>query len=143
MDVVYWNRSPRDDGSGVELDELLAGCDVVQVCVALTPDTRHLIDDRRLALMRPRTLLVNTSRGAIVDHRSLAALADGRLAGYATDVWDPEPPTAPFSPAVAERLLVTPHVAAITDVTYRELCVRTAAAAIAALPAAEATARQP
>ncbi len=93
--------------------------------------------------MRPQTLLVNTSRGAIVDHRALLpALADGRLAGYATDVWDPEPPTAPFSPAVAERLLVTPHVAAITDVTYRELCVRTAAAAIAALPAAEATAPQ-
>ena len=94
-----------------------------------------MLDARRLALMRPSALLVNTSRGAIVDHRrcSIDALAGGRLGGYATDVWEPEPPPAADLEALGDRLLITPHVAAITDVTYREICVRTAKAAIAAL----------
>ena len=94
----------------------------------------HLIDRRRLALMPPGALLVNTARGAVVDHAALVdALAGGHLAGYATDVWDPEPPAAGDLAAVAGRLLITPHVAAITDTTYRTICVRAAEAALAAL----------
>ena len=135
MDVVYWSPSSRDDAyEWSELDHLLASADVVQLCIALTPATRNLLDERRLGLMRPSALLVNTSRGAVVDHDALrVALVDGRLAGYATDVWDPEPPPAGDLAPIADRLLVTPHVAAITDVTYRDICVRTAGAAIAAL----------
>ena len=60
--VSGWNRTPRDV-TGVAappLDELLAECDVVQVCVALTPDTRHLLDERRLALLAPGAMVVNT-----------------------------------------------------------------------------------
>ena len=135
MDVSYWSPSSRADHLALRpLDDLLAFSDVVQLCVALTPDTRHLLDARRLALLRPSALLVNTSRGAIVDHAALVdALADGRLAGYAADVWDPEPPPPDQLAAAGERLLLTPHVAAITDVTYREICVRTAESAIAAL----------
>ena len=84
--------------------------------------------------MRPSALLVNTSRGAIVDHAALIdAITGGRLGGYATDVWDPEPPPVDDLARLGDRLLVTPHVAAITDVTYREICVRTVEAAIAAL----------
>jgi phosphoglycerate dehydrogenase-like enzyme len=139
MHVRAWSRSAGDGKvERVELDELLSGSDVVQVCVALTPDTRHLLDGRRLALLRESALLVNTARGAIVDHTALvAALAAGRIAGYATDVWDPEPPPLDDVAAVADRLLVTPHVAAMTDVTYRQLCMTTVEAALAALSAAE------
>lgn len=135
MDVVYWSPSSRDeDCPRLELDELLASSDVVQLCVALAPQTRHLIDERRLALMRPGALLVNTARGPIIDHAALRrSLAAGAIAGYATDVWDPEPPPGDHLAPIADRLLVTPHVAAITDVTYRDICVRTAAAALAAL----------
>lgn len=135
MDVDYWSRSSRSpEHRLVGLDELLATADIVQLCVALTPETFHLLDARRLGLMQPAALLVNTSRGAVVDHPALVdALAAGRLAGYATDVWDPEPPPAEQLAAVGDRLLVTPHVAAITDVTYREICVRTVEAALAAL----------
>ena len=125
MDVVYWSPSSRDDELvRMELDELLASADIVQLCVALAPETQGLLDARRLALMRPTALLVNTARGAIVDHQALiAAITEGRLGGYATDVWEPEPPPAADLAALGERLLVTPHVAAITDVTYREICV--------------------
>jgi D-3-phosphoglycerate dehydrogenase len=137
MDVGYWSPTSRSDHyEWLELDELLTTSDVVQLCVALTPDTRHLLDERRIALMRPTALAVNTSRGAVVDHGALrTALSTGRLGGYATDVWDPEPPDAGDLTAIADRVLVTPHVAAITDVTYRDICVRTAEAAIAALDA--------
>ncbi len=135
MDVAYWSPSSRDDALvRMELDELLASADIVQLCVALTPETQGLLDSRRLALMRPGTLIVNTARGALVDHGALiAAITGGRLGGYATDVWDPEPPPAGELESLGDRLLVTPHVAAITDVTYRDICVRTATAALAAL----------
>jgi D-3-phosphoglycerate dehydrogenase len=140
MEVVYW--SPTSSGEGlarVELDELLASSDVVQVCIALATETHHLLDARRLGLMGPLALLVNTSRGAIVDHQALiAAITSGRLAGYATDVWDPEPPPDADLAELGDRVLVTPHVAAITDVTYRQICVATVEAAIAALTAAAA-----
>jgi phosphoglycerate dehydrogenase-like enzyme len=137
MDVVYWSQSSRDDELvRIELDELLGHADIVQLCVALTPETRGLLDNRRLAQMQPTALLVNTARGALVDHGAvIAAISEGRLGGYATDVWDPEPPPAGELTAFGDRLLVTPHVAAITDVTYREICVRTVTAAIAALAA--------
>lgn len=139
MDITYWSPTSRsDDFEWLDLDELLTTSDVVQLCVALNADTRHLLDERRIALMRPTALVVNTSRGAVVDHQALrTALAAGRLGGYAADVWDPEPPAAGELAAIADRTLVTPHVAAITDVTYRDICVRTAEAAIAALDAVE------
>jgi phosphoglycerate dehydrogenase-like enzyme len=135
MDVAYWSPSSRDDSlSRMELDELLGATDIVQLCVALTPGTRGLLEVRRFALMQPSALVVNTARGALVDHEALiAAISEGRLGGYATDVWDPEPPPADELEALGDRLLVTPHVAAITDVTYRDICVRTVTAALAAL----------
>jgi phosphoglycerate dehydrogenase-like enzyme len=135
MNVAYWSPSSRDDAlERMDVDELLGVADIVQLCVALTPETRGLLDVRRVALMQPTALVVNTARGALVDHEALiAAIAGERLGGYATDVWDPEPPPAGELEALGDRLLVTPHVAAITDVTYRDICVRTATAAIATL----------
>ena len=95
MDVAYWSPSSRDEALvRIELDELLGAADIVQLCVALTPETRGLLDTQRLALMKPTALVVNTARGALVDHDALiAAVCDGCLGGYATDVWDPEPPS--------------------------------------------------
>ncbi|CAN5532846.1 hypothetical protein BH24ACT5_BH24ACT5_20440 [soil metagenome] len=132
MDVVYWSpHSRNEDFTCLELDDLLTTSDIVQVCIALTDDTRQLLDERRLNLLRPATLLVNTSRGPVIDHVALCRnLAAGRVAGYATDVWDPEPPPAEQLAGIADRLLITPHVAAITDVTYRDICVGAATAAV-------------
>jgi phosphoglycerate dehydrogenase-like enzyme len=136
MDVVGWTRRHRPDSAVAQVgfDELLATSDVIQLCVALTPDTAGLIGTDALATMRPGALLVNTARGQLVDLPALAAaLEQGHLGGYATDVWDPEPPTAGTPLLDHPRVLVTPHVAAFTDATYRELCVGPAEAIAAVL----------
>jgi D-3-phosphoglycerate dehydrogenase len=136
MDVVGWTRRRRSGSSvtQVGLDELLATSDVIQLCIALTPETTGLIDATAFAAMRPGALLVNTARGQLVDLDALAAaLEQGQFGGYATDVWDPEPPSAGTALLEHPRVLVTPHVAAFTDVTYREFCVGPAEALAAIL----------
>ena len=135
MDVVYWSRTSRDpDLELLELDELLSTADVIQICVALTPETHGLIGHDQFARMKRGVLLVNTARAQIIDHRALlAALSNGAVGGYGTDVWDPEPPIDEDLAMVADRVVITPHVAGLTDVTFREICLGPAAAAVAIL----------
>lgn len=138
MEVVCTTRTDRGRRfPRVELGELLETSDVVQLCVPLTDETRGLIAAPEFAVMKPGALMVNTARGAIVDHAALAhALDAGRLGGYAADVWDPEPPDEGGA-FTHRRALITPHVAGLTDVTYREICVRPAEAVVALLTGAE------
>jgi len=97
------------------LEELLARSDAVTLHVPLVASTRSLIDAAALGRMRPGALLVNTSRGGLVDEAALArALREGRLGGAALDVRAHEPPGADDPLAGAPRLLLTPHVAGIT-----------------------------
>lgn len=139
MDVVATTRREQTgDVVRLPLDELLATSDVVQLCVPLTADTLQLIDGPRLETLKPGAMIVNTARGPIVDHGALAAaLAAGTVGGYAADVWDPEPPEVGDDSLRHPRTLVTPHVAALTDVTYREICIRTAEAVAAVLTGRE------
>ena len=115
MDVAYWSPSSRDDALvRLELDALLASADIVQLCVALTRETQGLLDSRRLALMQPTALVVNTARGALVDHGALsAAISEGRLGGYATDVWDPEPPPSGDLEALGDQFTTCSHRGAL------------------------------
>jgi D-3-phosphoglycerate dehydrogenase len=93
----------------VELEELLAECDAVTLHVPLTRETRGLIGRTQIASMKPDALLVNTSRGAVVDVGAvLVALRAGRLGGAALDVLPQEPP--PVAP-LAPNLVLTPHAA--------------------------------
>ena len=110
MEVVHSSRS-----SGVPLGELLERADFVSLHTPLTPETRHLIDAAALARMKSTALLVNTSRGGVVDQDALrAALHEGRIAGAALDVTDPEP-LPPDHPLLdAPNLLVVPHVGSAT-----------------------------
>ncbi|HVE18310.1 MAG TPA: NAD(P)-dependent oxidoreductase [Ilumatobacteraceae bacterium] len=135
MNVAYWSRTSRDPTlSLLEFDELLSIADVIQICVALTPDTHGLIGSEQFARMKRGVLLINTARAQIVDHSALlAAITVGIIGGYGADVWDPEPPTADDPLLADERVVITPHVAGLTDVTYRAICVEPAAAAVAIL----------
>jgi (S)-sulfolactate dehydrogenase len=97
------------------LDTLLAEADAVTLHVPLGPETRHLIDARRIASMRPGAVLVNTARGGVVDETALAAaLSERRLAGAALDVFEDEPLKAGSVLAAVPNLVLTPHVAGVT-----------------------------
>jgi (S)-sulfolactate dehydrogenase len=97
------------------LDAVLAQADVVSLHVPLTPATRHLIDARRLAAMKPDALLIDTARGGVVDEAALAAaLREGRLGGAALDVFAAEPLPAGSPLAGCPNLLLTPHIAGVT-----------------------------
>ena len=94
------------------LDDLLAAADVVSLHCPLTPATRQLIDARRLALMRPAAILINTARGALIDEAALAAaLHAGRLGGAGLDVLALEPPPADHPLLAVPRCVITPHLA--------------------------------
>jgi lactate dehydrogenase-like 2-hydroxyacid dehydrogenase len=116
MRVVYASRSevagaqyPR-----LELGELLATADVVSLHCPLVPETRHLIDARALRAMRPGAVLVNTTRGAVVDEQALvAALRAGEIAGAALDVFEREPEVDEGLLAL-ENVVLAPHMGSAT-----------------------------
>jgi glyoxylate reductase len=96
------------------LDELLAPADVVSLHVPLTDDTRHLIGERELELMKPTAYLVNTSRGPVVDEAALAReLVKGSIAGAALDVFEHEPEVEPALLRL-ENVVVVPHFGSAT-----------------------------
>jgi D-3-phosphoglycerate dehydrogenase / 2-oxoglutarate reductase len=114
-----------------ELDALLSRANCVSLHVPLTPETRHMIDGRALALMPEGATLVNIGRGGLVDEDALVvALGSGRLAGAALDVTEIEP--LPLSSPLldAPNLILTPHVAWVSDVALEDLRCFTAEAAL-------------
>ena len=116
------------------LPKLLRRADFVSLHLPLTPATRGLIGAAEFALMKPGACLINTARGSLVDQIALtAALASGRLGGFAADVLDPEPPAANEPLLRSERVLITPHVASLTASTYRDLCLTTVRNVLAVL----------
>ena len=106
----------RSDGAEVvALDELLGRADVVSLHLPLAPTTRHLIGAEALGRMRPQAILVNTSRGELVDQAALVhALASGRLRGAALDVFCDEP-HLPRALRALPNVVLTPHVGGLSD----------------------------
>jgi phosphoglycerate dehydrogenase-like enzyme len=104
------------------VDEVLGRADHLAVTLALTPDTRGLIDARRLRLMKPTAILINVARGEVVDEDALyLALRDGTIAGAALDVWYRYPAGGPSTlPGhrpfhTLSNVLMTPHVSGWTE----------------------------
>lgn len=122
----------------VPLDELLQRADFVSLHVPLTPDTRHLIGARELALMRPTAVLVNTARGPVVDEAALVrAVQEGRLAGIGLDVYEHEPELHPALRRLP-RVVTLPHLGSATletRVRMGEICLENIAAVLAGRPA--------
>jgi D-3-phosphoglycerate dehydrogenase len=118
MVVVAWSVHPdhkKAERLGfryVERDELLATADAVSIHLKLTPDSRGLINADAFARMKPGALLVNTARGAIVDHAALvAALHSGRIGGAGLDVYETEPLPANDPLLTCPHVVLTPHAA--------------------------------
>lgn len=108
------------------LEQILQQSDVVSLHCPLTPETHHLIDAKRLRLMKKTAYLVNTARGTLVDETALAAaLNEGRLAGVGLDVLETEPPRSGSPLCAARNCYITPHIAWATR-SARERLLRTA-----------------
>ena len=113
-EVVYFARHQveQDLAEWLSLEDLLRTSDVVSLHVPITRATRGLIGARELALMQPEALLLNTSRGGVVDEPALlAALSAGRLAGVALDVFEHEPPDTASPLLKLPNVIYTPHIA--------------------------------
>ena len=105
----------ENDTQPLGLDELVAQADVVSLHVPLVDGTRNLFDASRIAAMKGGAVLINTSRGGIVDESAVAfALREGRLGGAALDVFDAEPLAAIAHFEGCPNLLLTPHIAGVT-----------------------------
>lgn len=107
-----WESARRHD-----IDTVFRKADVVSLHVPLTSETSGLANARRLSLMRPGAILINTARGGVVDENALAkALASGRIAGAALDVFEHEPLTREAGARFTGlNVLLTPHIAGVTE----------------------------
>jgi D-3-phosphoglycerate dehydrogenase len=118
MEVIAWNRSgvPGDlPCRAVELDELLSSADVVSLHLVLNEDTRGFLDRRRIGLIKPGAILINTARGAIVDEAALLdALQAGRIAHAGLDVFGTEPLPTDHPLTRLENVTLSAHAAFAT-----------------------------
>jgi len=140
MHVVYYDlyRPPEDVERELraefrELDDLLAGADLISIHVALTPDTRHLFGAEQFRKMKPTAVIVNTSRGPVIDEASLArALRDGEIFAAGLDVFEREPEVHPDLLEL-ENAVVIPHLGSATVETRDAMGLLAAENLIAAL----------
>jgi D-3-phosphoglycerate dehydrogenase len=132
MDVVVWSPRADDDvvaAAGARrvstLEELLRLADVVSLHRPLRPDTRHTLNGAALALLKPTAIIVNTSRGGLIDEPALAeALKSGRLFGAGLDVLAEEPMSATSPLIDLNNVILTPHSAGSTEEALRETALR-------------------
>ena len=106
----------------VDLDTIFRESDFVILNCPLTPETRHLVDARRLGLMKPTAFLINCARGPVVDQRALTkVLQERRIAGAGLDVFDPEPPNPDDPILMLDNVIVTPHALCWTDQMFERI----------------------
>jgi phosphoglycerate dehydrogenase-like enzyme len=125
MEVVTWSphmtaeRAEKGGAKPVTLEELLATSKVVTLHLVPSPETRKLIDAKRLVTMRPDSILVNTARSALIDMGALAqALEAGRPGIAALDVYDDEPVGADFALAKRANVVLTPHLGFVNEPVF-------------------------
>ena len=114
-------------------DELLRVSDFVSMHVPLFPETHHLLNDHAFSLMKPSCIVINTSRGPVVDEKALArAVRNGRIAGAGLDVFEREPEIEPELFAI-ENVVLAPHIASASHETRLKMCMMAADNLVAVL----------
>lgn len=122
MKIIYYDiiRCPKEieeelKTECVDLETLLRRADIVTIHVPLTPQTKHLINEERLKLMKTTSILINTSRGGVIDTKALIkALKEGWIAGAGLDVFDEEPLPKNHPLTSLDNVVLTPHIGAST-----------------------------
>jgi len=134
MSVIHHSRrDPGEPGHVADLDDLLRQADIVTLHVPGGDATRHLLDARRLELMKPTATLVNTARGTVVDEAALAAaLHSGRLFAAGLDVYEREPAVVPEL-LLAPRTVLLPHIGSATLATRTRMARMAAEAVVTVL----------
>ncbi len=141
MRVLYYDVHPATSeeeaalgAESVAMDELLAESDFVSLHTNLSPETHHLLDAAAFARMKPGAVVVNTSRGPVIDHDALHdALKSGHLFGAGLDVTDPEPLRADHPLVTLPNCLVVPHIASASEATRDRMAEMAAANLLAGL----------
>lgn len=131
MKVLYYSRSDTDVSRAIErevgatrvtLDMLLSNSDIVTVHVPLTPQTRHMIGREQLRMMRPGSVFINTSRGAVVDERALEeALLSGHIGAAGLDVFEKEPIPVNSRLVSMRNVVLLPHIGSATHATRNRM----------------------
>ncbi|MDQ3441550.1 MAG: hypothetical protein M3478_14500 [Planctomycetota bacterium] len=128
MRVIYNDLLPIQMGAisfaatPVDKLTLLRECDVLTIHVDMRPENRHLVGCEQIAMMKRGTVLLNTSRGEVLDALALAdAIRSGHIAGAALDVFDPEPPPPDFPLLGLENVILTPHMASRTAIAIENM----------------------
>ncbi len=123
MRVIGFSRHevPADVAESCDLPTLLATADVISLHCPSTPETRHLLNEEAFAAMRDGAVVINTARGAVIDHAALiSALRRGKLAGAGLDVY-PDEPNIPAALLEMNNVVCTPHVGANTAQTRADM----------------------
>jgi glyoxylate reductase len=143
MDILYHNRSRREETEQelgaryLELDDLLKTADFISIHTPLTPETTHLIGAQELRKMKPQAVLVNTSRGPVVDEAALAdALADRRIFAAGLDVYEEEPTVHPKLLEL-ETVVLAPHIGSASVETRDKMAALAAENIVAVLSGEE------
>ena len=140
MEILYYSRSPKPEiekqtgAKFVSLDELLRKSDFVSLHTNLTPETKHLLDEKKFALMKPNAIIINTARGAVIDQRALFnALNENKIAGAGLDVSDPEPILENDQLLNLPNVVITPHIGSASHKTRQRMAMMMAENVLAAL----------
>jgi len=133
MDVMYYDLFRNEKAEQelglkfVELEQLLKESDFISIHVPLTPETKHLINEKTLGLMEKTAILVNTARGPVVDEKALyEALVSNKIAGAGLDVMDPEPPSMDNPLLKLDNVIILPHIASASIATRTKMAVMAA-----------------
>jgi glyoxylate reductase len=130
MNIVYHNRKPLLQSEEeelcvkhVSLEELLKSSDFISLHVPLIGETYHLLNEKRLSLIKPEAIIINTSRGAVIDEKALIkALKDGKIAGAGLDVYEEEP-FVPQELIDLPGVVLLPHLGSATNEARREMAI--------------------
>jgi len=135
MKVIYWDKFPvQSEYESCSMEDVLKQADVVTIHVPLLKETKHLVGEEQLNLMKPTAWLINTARGPIIDEMALIkALDNETISGFASDVLAVEPPDSDYPLVKHPKTLITPHTGSLTATTYRNMCVSTVQNTLAVL----------